>query len=227
MEKESYEVNLEDLTFRRAKATDNMKEIATLIYQTDPYIYPYWFERSVDEAVKFLSKRILMPGFIFNYENIYLAIDKKTKKIIGLIVALDKSVNFDFDYSTCIEINRNNQRVIEEYIYDCIKEAKESDGIYIMNCTVIEESRGRRIGTRLLGHFIRNMQKAGFENYCLYCLLHNLRAKNLYHGLGFKEVEEVTGFGGYVKPPEVVIFKRHKGYYFPEEFQSYEKYEDI
>lgn len=41
-------------------------------------------------------------------------------------------------------------------------------------------------------------------------------------------MEEVTGFGGYVETPiEVVVFKRHKGDYLPDEFQHYEKYEGL
>ena len=225
MGKDSYEVNLDDIICRRAKETDNMKEIATLIYQTDPYIYPYWFEKDINKAIDFLSDKILMPGFIFNYENIYLAIEKFSNKTIGLVVALDPSVNLDFDYKPYIGINENNKVTIEKYIYGCIEDVKNNDAMYIMNCTVLEECRGRRIGTKLLGHFISNMEKVGFENYRLDCLLHNLRAKNLYHGLGFKEMEEVEGFRGYVKNPvEVVVFKRHKGDYLPGEFQKKEHY---
>ncbi len=225
MEKESYEVNLGDIVCRRAKKTDNMAEIATLIYQTDPYIYPYWFENSVDKAIDFLSDKILMPGFIFNYDNIYVAEDRKNNKIIGLVVALDPSVNLKFDYTPYIRINENHKKSIEEYIYECINDVVNNDAMYIMNCAVLEECRGRRIGTKLLGHFISNMERAGFENYRLDCLLHNLRAKNLYHSLGFKEMEEVKGFAGYVDGTvDVVVFKRHKGDYLPDEFQTEEKY---
>lgn len=225
MEKNSYEVNLNDIVCRRAKKEDNMAEIATLIYQTDPYIYPYWFERDVKKAIDFLSDKIQMEGFIFNYNNLYVAIDKTTGKIVGLIVALDPTVDLDFEYSPYVAINKNYQETIEHYIEECIKDVKSNDAMYIMNCAVLEECRGRKIGTKLLGHFIGHMEKAGFENYRLDCLLHNLRAKNLYHSLGFKEMEEVKGFGGYVKEPiEVVVFKRHKGDYLPGEFQRSEKY---
>ncbi len=227
MEKESYEVNLEDIVCRRAKTTDNMTEIAILIYQTDPYIYPYWFERSVDKAIEFLSDKILMPGFIFYYENLYVAVDKKTNKIIGLIAAQDNSVNLDFDYKPYININENHKNTIEKYIYHCIDCIKEENDMYIMNCTVLEECRGRKIGTKLLGHFISNMERAGFDRFRLDCLLHNLRAKNLYHSLGFKEVEDLLDFGGYGPDVEIVTFKRHKGDFLPEEFQKVEKYGEI
>ena len=33
-----------ELKIRKATIYDNMEEIAELIYSTDEYIYPYWFE---------------------------------------------------------------------------------------------------------------------------------------------------------------------------------------
>lgn len=227
MEKNNYAIDLEDIICRRAKATDNMEEIATLIYQTDPYIYPYWFHNDTEEAITFLKDKIKEPGFIFHHDNLYVAIDKTNQKIIGLVVALDPTVDLEYDYKPYTQMNKNYKDTIEKYIYACIEDIKNNESMYIMNCTVLEEFRGRRIGSKLLGHFISHMEKAGFENYRLDCLLHNLRAKNLYHSLGFKEMEEVKGFGGDNPAPEVVVFKRHKGDYLPEEFQKKENYEGI
>ena len=78
MTKKSYEIELEDLKFRRAKETDNMEEIASLIYQTDPYIYPFWFNNNEREAIEVLSRELMQEGCIFYYENIYVAFDKDT-----------------------------------------------------------------------------------------------------------------------------------------------------
>lgn len=222
--KNSYEVNLEDVIFRRAKESDDTRQIAKLIYQTDPYIYPFWFNNSVEEAQDFLEDKIKMPGFVFNYDNIYVAYDKKSEKIVGMIVAIDPSVNLDFDYKPYFK-NNNYEFTINNYVKECIKEVKEGDSLYIMNCTVLDECRGRKIGTKLIGHFIGNMERAGFENFSLDCLLHNLRAKNLYHSMGFKEIKEIVGFDGTDSSTvEVVSFKRHKGNYLPEEFQKKENY---
>ena len=165
-----------------------------------------------------------MPGFVFNYDNIYVAYDKKSEKIVSMIVAIDPSVNLDFDYKPYF-INHNYEFTINNYVKECIKEVKEGDSLYIMNCTVLDECRGRKIGTKLIGHFIGNMERAGFENFSLDCLLHNLRAKNLYHSMGFKEIKEIVGFDETDSSTvEVVSFKRHKGNYLPEEFQKKENY---
>ena len=128
--KNSYEVNLEDVLFRRAKETDNMRDIATLIYQTDPYIYPFWFNNDVEKAKDFLEDKIKMPGFVFNYDNIYVAYDKKTDKIVGIIVAIDPSLNLEFDYKPYEEINSNYEFTINNYIKGCIEEVKKGDFLY-------------------------------------------------------------------------------------------------
>ena len=190
MEKLDYKVDLGNIVCRRARIDDNMDEIAELIYQTDPYLYPYWFENNVEKAKEFLRHKILMDGFVFNYKNCYVAYDKSKDKIVGLVVAFDSSVNFDFDYEPYINEDVRSKNIIEKYLYACIDEAKEADSnfLYIMNCAVLEECRSQGIGKKLLGHFIGNMEKAGFNVFMLDCLLHNLRAKNLYHSLGFKEM---------------------------------------
>ena len=54
MSKKSYEVNFDDIVLRRARSDDNMEDIARLIYQTDPYIYSFWFHNNEDEAVNVL-----------------------------------------------------------------------------------------------------------------------------------------------------------------------------
>ena len=59
MEKNSYLVENELIYFRRATKDDNMEEIAKLIYDTDPYIYPFWFEKDVNKCVDFLKEEML------------------------------------------------------------------------------------------------------------------------------------------------------------------------
>ena len=64
--KNDYLLTYDEIDLRRAKSTDNFEEIAKLIYQTDPYIYPFWFNNSVEEAKKVLPKYIAEAGFIYN-----------------------------------------------------------------------------------------------------------------------------------------------------------------
>lgn len=57
MDKDSYLVENELIYFRRAKKEDNMEEIAKLIYDADPYIYPFWFDKDRNKCVEFLRKK--------------------------------------------------------------------------------------------------------------------------------------------------------------------------
>ena len=81
--------------------------------------------------------------------------------------------------------------------------------MYLVNVCVDPRYRSNRVGTILLRHFIEQMQVAGFNEIGFDCLMHNLRAKNLYHSLGFKEVAEGIGFDGTDHPTvETVFFKK-------------------
>lgn len=53
-EKKDYKVGFEDIILRRAKKDDNMEDIARLIYETDPYIYPFWFNNDIAENAYYI-----------------------------------------------------------------------------------------------------------------------------------------------------------------------------
>ena len=74
--------------------SDNFEEIARLLYETDPYIYPYWFNNNEGDFVDFMSSEVLKDGFIFNYNNLYVAYDKDKEKIVGVICAAERKQNF-------------------------------------------------------------------------------------------------------------------------------------
>ena len=67
--KKDYLLTYDEIDLRRAKADDNFEELAKLIYDTDPYIYPFWFNNNVEEAKKILAEYIAKPGFIYTTIN--------------------------------------------------------------------------------------------------------------------------------------------------------------
>ena len=220
MEKDSYLVEKDLIHFRRATKEDNLSQIADLIYDTDPYIYPYWFDNNEKACIDFFNKSILEEGFLYHYNNLYIAHDVTTDEIVGVICAVDKSVNLKYDYDSLCNINERYKKVVKEYINPILEEVEGFDTktIYIPNVCINKELRGKRIGTNLLGYFISQMEKVGYNQFALDCLLHNLPAKNLYHSLGFKEMTLFNGFSGDDRTIDVVSFLRKKGNYMPEEF---------
>lgn len=219
-EKKDYKVGFEDIILRRAKKDDNMEDIARLIYETDPYIYPFWFNNDIDEAIKVLVPKIQESGFIYNYENCYVAYDLKTQRIVGLICAIDPTTNLNYDYSELSSVNHNYKFTIDNYVKVLIDEVLEKKYMYLVNVSVDVQYRSHKIGKRMLSYFIEQMHEVGFDEIGFDCLMHNLRAKNLYHSLGFKEVSEGFGFDGTdYSTVEIVFFKKKSTAYTQADFQ--------
>ena len=218
--KNSYQIENDLIYFRRATKEDNMREIAELIYDTDPYIYSFWFNNNKERCIEFLNEEMKKEGFIFNYNNLYIAYDKTLNKIVGILCAIDKSVNLEYRYEELQKVNDNYKITVAQYIMTIVDEVKSYDNetIYIPNVCIDKSLRGRKIGTKLLGYYIKQMEKEGFNKFALDCLLHNLPAKNLYHSLGFREMKLINGFDGKGGKVDVVSFLRKKGAYLPEEF---------
>ena len=215
-------VENEEIEFRKATIYDNLEEISSLIYDTDPYIYPFWFNNDIEEAKKFLPNLLRSNNNLFNINNFYIAYDKSSKRIIGILCAIDKSINFDYDYTDVKNINSHYDFTINNYVVPIEKEMNDFDEntIYISNICIDKNYRGKRIGSFLIGYFISQMERQGYDKFYLDCLLHNLRAKNLYHCMGFREIKEIVGFDGTNESKvEVVSFLRKKGDYYPSEFQ--------
>lgn len=218
----SYTIKNENLTFRRANINDDFEQIAKLIYDTNPYIYPFWFHNDLEEAINFLKDNIKEDKFIYNYNNIYIAYDEEKKQIIGILCALDKSIDLNFDYSKMEQINKNYAYTINHYIKEIIKEVEANDYIYISNICIDGNNRGKKIGTSLASYFIGQMEDYGYEEFTLDCLVHDLRAKNLFHKLKFNEMGEKIGFDGTDNSKvEMVTMKRKKGEYLPTDYKNF------
>ena len=92
------EINInEKIIIRKANKNDDLERISELIYNVDPYIYPYWFE-NLENCKKVLPKLILEDNFIFNIETIYIAINSDNNEIVGLSSIVDKYTNLEYDY---------------------------------------------------------------------------------------------------------------------------------
>lgn len=219
--KNSYALQDEVIIYRRANDKDNFDEIAELIYESNPYIYPYWFSNNVEECKKFFNKKIVDKGFFFHYDNIYVAYDALESKIVGILVAIDKSVGLNYDYNDIVNVNQKYRFVVNSYLKEIIADLENfsTGAMYISNLCIDKKYRDKHIGTRLVGYFIAQMEKAGFNSFHVDCPIHNLRAKNLYHTLNFKEVAEMSFFDGTNKSNAgTVTMLRKKNEYMKKDF---------
>ena len=203
------DTNIElDLKIRKATTNDNLEEISELIYCTDEYIYPYWFE-TLDNCKEELSNLLIEQNFFFNVNNLYIAVDELNNKIAGVICIVDKSVNLEYNYDKLREYNERYRFTVDNYIMGLIEEVKESDFAYISNVCVHQDYRGKHIGNRLVNYVIDVYTEKCFNEIVLDVLAQNPGAIRLYEKLGFKQFTEI--FKGFNNPnsekPDVFSMK--------------------
>ena len=188
---------IEDIYIRRANKNDKLEKIAQLLYQTDNYIYPYWFE-NLDNCKKELSPLLLESKFFFNVNNLYVAIDKKNSDIVGVVCIVDCNTDLDYDYSDLKAKNERYCFTIVNYVEKLIEEVKKSDFAYISNVCIDEEYRGMHIGNYMLKHIIDIYKKKLYNEIVLDVLVDNPGAIKLYKNLGFEKFTEI--FRGFNSP---------------------------
>ena len=168
-----------------SKWTDRqLADIAGLIYDTDPYIYPAMFS-SREEAVSIIPKMIIGGDHMFSPENLFIAeIDDSA---IGMILWHRGSM--EWDKTKYLEngghspyIDEVNNRYFSSYA------TIPSDIVSILNvCTSV---RGKGVGSKILDAFMDRVT-GPFE---LYVLAENTVAIELYKKKGFVIAEVLQGF---------------------------------
>lgn len=197
------------IIIRKANPNDNLERISELIYNVDPYIYPYWFE-NLENCKKVLPKLILEDNFIFNIETIYIAINSDNNEIVGLSSIVDKYNISKYDYEKLSSNNDNIKYTIDNYIKPMIENIKTKNIATITNMCVKKEYRNMHIGYKLLKTVIDeyvNDNNNDVEYIEFDVLAHNPSAIKLYKNLGFVQISEIEkGFNGYnMKKPEVIL----------------------
>ena len=195
MKNSIYEEN--DIIVRKATLDDDFERMAELIYETDDYIYPYWFNDDIEECKSTLSKLMKEDGFFFNYKSMYVAVDKSTNEIVGLTCFVTPKTKLEYDYKPLQEKNDRYKFIIDEYIFGLIEEIKEYNAPYISNVSVYHNQRGRRIGSIMLKAVVLE-QKEEYKKILLDVLADNPSAIKLYENLGFiktSDAKEDIGYG--------------------------------
>ena len=199
---------LDNLVIRKPTRDDKLEKISELLYNTDPYIYPYWFE-TLDNCKKELTPLLLEDKFFFNINNLYIAVNSLNNEIVGVICVVNKNVDLSYDYS---ELKAKNERycfTIVNYVEGLIKEVKEADFAYISNVCVDSNYRGMHIGNMLVNYVVNVYKDRLYKEIVLDVLAKNPSAIKLYQNLGFEQFTEV--FGGFSDPkkkkPDVFSMK--------------------
>ena len=180
-----------DFTIRKMQAGDDIGQVAKLIYLTDPYIYPNWFD-SIEDGVKVIAKMIDLPT-LYNRDNITVAV-LENGFIAGM--AISKQAPFveelavisqAFKLANVMEDERTKQ-VFDAY-YALMGDSE--DGYYVANIAVDEAYRKRGIA----GALLKNVTEG--KPFCtLECVVANDGAWRLYQKMGFNIEYEYPGVHG-------------------------------
>ena len=190
------------MVIRNLQKNDNFEEVAQLIYLTDPYIYPYWFNNNIQEAKKVLAE-LIKKKTIFYYKNIIIA--KIKDEIVGYALCVSNKYKIENKLEDYKKINFFYQYTIENYIEN-LYQFNISDKVSLMGICVLPQYRRHEIGFELMNNVFK---KYGNKEYVLEMLADNVSAYGMYKKCGFKKVGEGKGFAGYGLP-DVAIFEMKK-----------------
>ena len=178
------------------------KAISTLIYETDPYIYPALFEGNLpaEEAAAKILPSVFEHGndTMFCKENLYVYLSGD--EIVGLILWNKGKLNWNPSLFYMVAqdagvqlIEENVLAVSKGYVAD--KYSNESEeleqSLSLINICVDYRMRGKRIGRNMMTAF---MEEHTAEPMELCVRADNLDAIRLYENMGFRITNEATGF---------------------------------
>lgn len=199
------------IKYRRATLDDNFYQIARLIYETDPKVYPYWGGNAHDFVQKIVPW-MTTKGFIFYYRNIYIAHEAGDNFPLAILVALDQEAIINFDYDL-LSVDPDNttlikdvaflpqtRRVVQSYIEPLKAEWRWEQywelnpAVLITNLCVDPALRSRGLGIGLLESYIEHMRRRNYRRFRLDCSEENYIARSMYEKYGFELLLHDTGF---------------------------------
>lgn len=176
-----------NVVIRKLCEDDDFMQVAKLIYLTDPYIYPYWFD-SVEDGQKVICEMINLPT-IYNKNNITVAV-MPNGEIAGMVVALEKIDEKEEHLEEAFKranicCDERTHKIFTDY-YDKMKD--EQRGLYIANVVVDPMFRKMGIAAAMVSSVV------GERKFChLECVKENVGALRVYQRLGFKIENEYLG----------------------------------
>lgn len=171
------------LEIRPLKLSDDLERVAELIYITDKYIYPTWFE-TLNHA-KTILPSLMTKECIYSYKNIVIA--KLDGKIVGALVFLDEYPKNNYleiknayeNLNLPVDVNFEH---VNTFYLETLKDSLFGRNIVCL--AVLPEYRHKHIATALLNSIIEKKQslavvkdnhialelykKCDFQIYCEY-----------------------------------------------------------
>lgn len=178
------------ITVRPMQEGDDKAQVAKLIYLSDKYIYPYWFD-TLEDAQKVLAALMELPT-LYNQKNITVAVTENGF-IAGAVVSADCPVCEEeaFLYEAFEKAGVAHDERTHRIFLDYYAKMTEPDGHYLANIAVDPLFRGKGIASTMLIPILYG------KPYChLECVKANIGAWRVYQRLGFTIENEYPGVFG-------------------------------
>ena len=180
-----------DVFIRKLKDGDDLNQVAKLIYLTDPYVYPNWFD-NIDEGIRVIRQMIDLHT-LYNKENITVAATPDGF-IAGIIVSKQSPFIEDITHiKKAFELANVTLDNRTDFVFDAYysKMGAKEDGYYIANVAVDDNYRKRGIAVSMMNYILKNRDDCTLE-----CVIANSGSWRLYQRLGFKIAYEYPGVHG-------------------------------
>ena len=169
------------------------RDIAALIYQTDPYIYPAMF-RSQENAERLIPELMLRGDAMFCAENLFVCMAGET--VAGIILWHQGPMDWDpalfEECASALGIKQSPYlALVKDQYFSAYREAPE-DWISILNVCTKAEFRDYGVGSFLLRSFFEAHRDC--RQFELFVLADNQRAIHVYQKYGFSTAERLQGF---------------------------------
>lgn len=177
-----------DVTVRPLEAGDDVDQVARLIYLTDPYIFPGWFD-SMEEGVRVIRQMIDLPT-LYHRENITVAATPEGL-VAGILVSRQAPFAEDIRpiqtafHLAGIKYDQRSEHVFQAYYAGM---GRAEDGCYIANVSVDQAFRKRGIAVAMMNHVLSEQ-----EHCTLDCVAADIGTQRLYQRLGFQILSEYPG----------------------------------
>lgn len=175
------------ITVRPMGENDDALQVAKLIYLSDPYIYPNWFD-SMEDGKKVIAAMMNLPT-VYRRENITVAVTEDGC-IAGAMVSCDFPVVMDEKYlheAFRIANVPCDHRTPKMYL-DYYAKMNEPEGYYLANIATDPDFRGMGVASTMISRVLEGKTLVQLE-----CVQSNIGAWRIYQRLGFSIVEEYPG----------------------------------
>ncbi len=179
---------IDELTVRPMQDCDDKTQVAKLIYLSDRYIYPYWFD-SIEDGEKVIAKMTSLPT-LYNQKNVTVAVTKDGF-VAGAMVSKrtpvvenEEEIRKAFEEAG-VKCDERTHKIFCDYY---AKMFDEKDYYYVANVAVDPLFRGKGIASKLITQTVSDKGECHLE-----CVIANPGAWKLYQRLGFEIVEEYPG----------------------------------